>query len=130
MLKTGLIGHAETVVCAANTAMAAGSGLAPVFATPCMVALMEEACYTSVIPFLAEGQGTVGTKLNISHESATPIDMKVWADSELKEVDRRRLVFSVTVYDECGVIGRGTHERFIIDNEKFINRANSKGRAK
>lgn len=129
MIEIGLKGYAETVVCEANTAMAAGSGLAPVFATPKMVALMEEACFRSVSPFLADGQGTVGTKLNISHDAATPIGMKVWVESVVTEVDRRRLVFTVTAYDECGIIGKGIHERFIIDNDKFIAKANSKGKA-
>ena len=129
MIEIGIKGRAETIVREYNTAMAVGSGLAPVFATPKMIALMEEACFKSVEPFLEVGQGTVGTKINVSHDAATPIGMKVWVESVLTEVDRRKLVFSVTAYDECGVIGKGTHERFIIDNEKFIAKANSKGKA-
>lgn len=72
-----------------------GSGLVDVFATPMMVALIEQTCYESVLPQLDEGQGTVGTLVNVSHVSATPIGMRVWCDSELVDVDRRRLVFSV-----------------------------------
>ena len=81
----------------------------------------------SVAPYLGEGEGTVGTKLEISHDAATPLGMKVWAESELIEIDRRRLVFEVKAFDECGQIGAGRHERFIINNEKFIAKANAKG---
>ena len=92
-----------------------------------MVGLMEQAAQMSVAPYLAEGEGTVGTKLEISHDAATPLGMKVWAESELIEIDRRRLVFEVKAFDECGQIGAGRHERFIINNEKFIAKANAKG---
>jgi predicted thioesterase len=79
-----------------------------------------------VLPHLDEGQGTVGTLVNVSHVSATPIGMRVWCDSELVEVDRRRLVFSVKAYDEAGLIGEGTHERFIIDSAKFMEKLKAK----
>jgi predicted thioesterase len=126
MLETGIKGHKETVVNHNNTAVFAGSGELEVFATPAMVALMEQACQESVAPLLEEGKGTVGTHLNISHDAATPVGMKVWVDTELVEIDRRHLVFSVKAYDETGLIGQGTHDRFIIDNEKFIAKANAK----
>ena len=129
-MEIGLKGRAETVVDHSNTAKFAGSGELDVFATPNMTALMEQAAAASVAPFLEEGQGTVGTKLCISHDAATPIGMRVWAEAELTEIDRRRLVFSVTAYDECGVIGKGTHERFIIQNEKFLKKVYEKGGAK
>ena len=103
-----------------------GSGLVEVFATPMMVALIEQTCLESVLPHLEEGQGTVGTLVNVSHVSATPIGMRVWCESELVEVDRRRLVFKVKAYDECGLIGEGTHERFIIDNAKFMEKIKAK----
>jgi predicted thioesterase len=93
-----------------------------------MIALMEQTCAESVAPLLPEGQSTVGTHLNVSHCSATPIGMEVWCDSELIEVDRRRLVFKVKAYDSCGLIGEGEHERFIIDNAKF--QANTESKAK
>ncbi len=83
-----------------------------------MIALMEQAAYTSVAGELEEGQGTVGTLMNVSHISATPVGMEVTAKSELVKVDGRKLVFHVEAYDERGKIGEGEHERFIIDNEK------------
>jgi predicted thioesterase len=125
-LEIGLKGRSETVVEESNTAAAVGSGLVPVFATPYMIALMENAAANTVAPHLEAGQGTVGTHLNVSHEAATPIGMKVWAEALLKEVDGKRLVFEVTAYDEAGVIGRGSHERFIINTEKFLAKCEAK----
>ena len=104
-----------------------GSGLVDVFATPMMVALIEQTCLESVLPHLDEGQGTVGTLVNVSHVSATPIGMRVWCESELTEVDRRRLVFKVKAYDEAGLIGEGTHERFVIDSARFMEKLKTKG---
>ena len=109
-----------------NTAAAAGSGGLQVFGTPFMVALMEKAAWSSIAPHLAPGDSTVGTKVNISHLSATPVGMKVWCECELVDMDRRRLVFEVTAYDERGVIGQGTHERFIINKEKFQSKVDQK----
>ena len=97
-----------------------GSGALKVFATPSMVALMEKAAGESVQPFLEEGQGTVGTLMNVKHLAATPLGDTVVAETELKEVDGRRLVFSVKATDSAGVIGEGVHERFIIGNERFM----------
>lgn len=125
-MEIGIKGLAETVVDHSNTAKFAGSGELEVFATPFMIALMEQAAYSSVAPYLEDGQGTVGTKLNVSHDAATPVGMKVWAESELCELDGRRLVFTVKAYDECGLIGQGTHERFIIKNDKFLAKCNAK----
>lgn len=129
-MEIGIKGCAETVVNEKNTAATVGSGTLDVFATPCMVALMEEAALSSVAPYLAEGEGTVGTKLEISHDAATPLGMKVRAESTLLEIDRRRLVFEVSAYDECGLIGKGKHERFIINAEKFLAKTNAKRDAK
>ncbi len=103
-----------------------GSGDLPVFATPCMIALMEEASQSSVAPYLEEGQGTVGTRLSVSHDAATPLGMKVWAESCLTEIDGRRLVFEVRAFDECGPIGKGSHERFIIKKQRFLEKAEAK----
>ena len=108
------------------TADRIGSGLVQVFATPMLVALMEQTCNESVTPLLEAGQGTVGTHIDISHSAATPVGMKVWCDSELVEVDRRRLVFTVKAFDECGPIGEGRHERFIIDSAKFQAKIDAK----
>ena len=126
MLETGIQGRAETVVCEQNTASTMGSGDLPVFATPCMVALMEEASLSSVAPQLEEGQSTVGTRICVSHDSATPLGMKVWAESSLTEIDGRRLVFEVCAFDECGQIGQGSHERFIIKKERFLQKTEGK----
>ena len=127
MLETGIKGHKEQIVTPEMSAARVGSGLVDVFATPMLVALVEQTCYESVFPHLEEGQGTVGTLVNISHLSATPIGKRVWCESELTEVDRRRLVFSVKAYDECGLIGEGTHERFVIDTAKFMEKLKAKG---
>ena len=126
MIETGIKGHKEQIVTPEMSAARVGSGLVDVFATPMMVALIEQTCYESVLPHLGEGQGTVGTLVNVSHVSATPIGKRVWCDSELVEVDRRRLVFSVKAYDEAGLIGEGTHERFVIDIDKFMKKLQSK----
>ena len=127
MLQPGIKGHHEQTVTPAMSAARVGSGLMEVFATPMMVALIEQTCLESVLPQLEEGQGTVGTLVNVTHVSATPVGMRVWCESELTEVDRRRLVFKVTAYDEAGLIGEGTHERFIIDNAKFMEKIKNKG---
>ena len=126
MIETGIKGHKEQIVTPEMSAARVGSGLVDVFATPMLVALVEQTCYESVLPHLEEGQGTVGTLVNISHVSATPVGKRVWCESELVDVDRRRLVFSVKAYDECGLIGEGTHERFVIDTAKFMEKLNSK----
>lgn len=105
-----------------------GSGLVQVFATPMMIALIEKTCNESVVPHLEAGQGTVGTHIDVSHCAATPVGMRVWCDSELVEIDRRRLVFAVKAYDECGLIGEGRHERFVIDSKKFQAKTEAKRR--
>ena len=123
MLKTGIKGRTELIVDEHMTASAYGSGMLDVYATPSMIALIEGTALYSVQEYLEEGAGTVGTKLVVDHVAATPIGMKVWCETELVQIDRRRLVFHADVYDECGLIGTGTHERFIIDNEKFLKNA-------
>ena len=128
MLTIGLKGHLEQTVTEEVTADRIGSGLVKVFATPMMIALIEQTCNESVVPYLDEGQGTVGTHVDVSHCAATPVGMRVWCDSELVEVDRRRLVFAVKAYDECGLIGEGRHERFIIDSAKFQAKIDAKAK--
>lgn len=122
-ITVGMKGRAEAVVNEQNTAIAAGSGTLPVFATPWMCALMEKAAWTAVAPALEEGDSTVGTKLNISHLSATPVGLKVWAESEVTLVDGKRIELKVSAYDEKGLIGEGTHERFLVTNERFLGKA-------
>ena len=128
-LKPGLKGRAETTVTPDNTAQAVGSGLVPVFATPYMIALMENAAVNAVQAALSADEGTVGTRLDVTHDAATPIGLKVWAEAELTAVEGRKLTFAVTAYDEREQIGGGVHERFIIKPEKFLVRAEGKAKA-
>lgn len=125
-LKTGLKGRAETTVTPDNTAQAVGSGLVPVFATPYMIALMENAAVNAVQSALDPGEGTVGTRLDVTHDAATPIGLKVWAEAELVAVEGRKLTFTVAAYDEREQIGGGTHQRFVIKPDKFLARAEAK----
>ena len=125
-IEIGMKGRAEAVVTQENTAQAAGSGLVPVFATPWMIALMENAAVNAVQAALAPDEGTVGTRLNVTHDAATPIGMRVWAEAEVTGVEGRKLIFAVAAYDETEKIGGGTHERFIIKTERFLARAESK----
>ena len=125
-LTVGSKGKAETVVTEANTAAAVGSGLVPVFATPYMIALLENAAVHAVQAGLEEGQGTVGTRLEVTHDAATPVGMKVWAEAELTAVEGRKLTFSVRAFDETGPIGGGVHERAVIAVDRFLARAEAK----
>ncbi len=126
MLKAGIIKEITEKVTDKNTAKTMKSGELNVYATPAMIALMEQAAYTSVADELEEGQGSVGTLMNVKHISATPVGMEVTAKSELVEIDGRRLVFQVEAFDERGKIGEGEHERFIVNNVKFQQKADSK----
>ena len=126
MLKTGIKGNGRTVVTEALTAKALGSGELPVYATPALILLAEETAWKSVADALEPGQGTVGTKLDIAHLAPTPVGRSVRCETELIELDRRRLVFSVAVFDEAGKIAEGTHERFVVDNEKFMSKADGR----
>lgn len=125
-MKTGIIGQEELIVNETNTAEALGSGSLAVFATPAMIALMEKTARLSVAPFLEDGQSTVGTLVNVKHLSASPVGMKITCRTELKEIDRRRLVFHAECSDEAGIIGEGEHERFIIDEAKFMAKTEAK----
>lgn len=125
-MEAGIKGYSELEVVFENTAKALGSGLVEVFATPAMIAMMENTAAESIMPHLEEGLGSVGTKLNVTHDAATPIGMKVHCNSELIEVDGRRLVFKVEAFDDAGKIGGGIHERFIIQTDKFLAKVNAK----
>lgn len=126
MLEKGIMGMAVITVDESNTATSLASGNLEVFSTPSMVALMEEAAWKSIASEIEMPQSTVGTLMNIKHVSATPIGMRITAESELLEIDGKRLVFSVKASDERGLIGEGIHERFIVDSDKFMSRTNSK----
>ena len=125
-MEVGICGKQTITVTEAMTAKAMGSGELPVYATPSMIALMENTAYTSVAGELEEGQGTVGTLMNVKHLAASPVGMEVTCETKLIEVDRKRLVFEVKAFDKGGCSGEGIHERFIIANEKFLNKAQSK----
>ena len=125
-LALGIKGEKKIKVDGGMTAAALGSGLLPVYSTPSLVALMENVCAESVQGYLPDGSGTVGISLDVKHTAATPVGMEVRCESELTGIDRRRLVFTVAAYDEAGEIGRGTHERVIIDNERFMEKVNAK----
>ena len=126
MLTAGIKGTQEIIVTEALTAEAFGSGTLPVYATPAMISLMENTAYQSVADYLEEGCGTVGTSLEVKHVAATPVGMRVTCETELIKVDGRALTFAVRAMDECGLIGEGVHERFVIMNEKFLAMTNSK----
>lgn len=125
-MDTGIKGFKEIIVTEELTARSMGSGNLEVYATPAMIALMEGTAAESVKSELDEGKGSVGTSIKVKHLAATPIGMRVRCESELIETSGRRLVFRVSAFDEKDKIGEGTHERFIISNDKFQSKANSK----
>ncbi|HAX40884.1 MAG TPA: thioesterase [Clostridiales bacterium] len=125
-LGRGVRGTQEELVTERNIASALGSGGLAVYATPCMITLMEYCAMESVKPYLPEGSSTVGTRLDVKHLAATPMGMTVRCETELIEVDRRRLVFLCRAYDDAGLIGEGTQERFIVDNAKFMEKTQAK----
>jgi predicted thioesterase len=125
-IEAGMAFEKEITVTGELTAEQVGSGLLAVYATPYMIALMEQVSELAVINGLAEGFGTVGTSVDVKHIAATPVGMRVTAAATLREVDGRRLVFEVTARDEREVIGNGTHERFIIQKDRFMARVKEK----
>lgn len=126
MLNIGIKGKETTIVDESNTAKTMGSGTLDVFATPAMIALMEKTAWKSVAEELEEGCGTVGIRLDITHDAPTPLGMNVTCESVLTGIDGRKLTFEIEARDERGKIGSGIHERFIIDNKKFQEKANQK----
>lgn len=119
-MNTGLSFTTTMRVSAEVTAEYIGSGDLAVLATPAMCALMENAAMMAVAPHLEEGQTTVGTALNIEHSRATKVGAVVTATAVLTEVNGRELKFNIAARDEVGVIGEGTHTRFIVNREKFM----------
>jgi fluoroacetyl-CoA thioesterase len=128
MIEVGMKNRAETVVSDANTAATVGSGALRVFGTPYMIALIESAALTLMQKELPDGKGSVGTRIAVSHDAPTPVGMKVWADVEVTAVSANGKIvdFAATAYDETGVIGRGTHQRAVIDNARFLEKTNAK----
>ena len=121
-LQSGIKNEKSIVVTEELTASKVGSGLLPVYATPSMIALMENTCADCVQPYMQEGDGTVGTSVDIKHVSATPVGKKVRCECTLTEINGKKLVFEVNAYDDKGLIGTGTHKRAIINNEAFMAR--------
>lgn len=125
-ITIGMTGSASTVVEREDTACEVGSGSLLVYATPCMVAIMEGAACEAIAPALKEEKTSVGTELNISHISATPVGLEVRAEAEVTEVDGNTITFRVTAYDEAGKIGEGTHKRVVVTSQRFLDKAYSK----
>ncbi len=125
-ITIGMTATATTTVVTENTAKVMKSGALDVFATPAMCALMEEAAQAAVAPVLESGQGTVGISLSITHDAPSPLGATITATAEVTAVDGRKITFTITATDNHGHIGKGTHERFIIDNEKFMAKVTEK----
>ncbi len=125
-MEVGMKNTATEIVAEQNTATKLGSGLLPVYATPAMIALMEKCAAECVAPSLEEGKTSVGTLLNVKHISASPVGIKITCTATLTEIDGRRLVFRVEASDEKGLIGEGTHERFIVDCDRFLAKCQNK----
>lgn len=126
MLEIGMNHKTLRTVEPQYTAASMKSGLLEVLATPIMIAWMEECCMECVQPQLEEGFGTVGTLVNVTHEAPTPVNGEVTINCFLRQVDGRRLVFAVEASDKGGIIGRGSHERFIVNGAKFQEKCDKK----
>ncbi len=122
----GLKGEARTVAEREDTAQEVGSGSLLVYATPCMVALMEGAACDAIADQLSEDKTSVGIYLEISHISATPVGLEVWAEAEVTAVDGNTITFQVTAFDEAGKIGEGTHKRAIVNSQRFLDKTYAK----
>ena len=125
-MEIGLKHREEITVTPDKSAKIIGSGNVDVFGTPAMIGLMEYTAARCVAPYLPEGKTTVGCKVHIDHSSPTPIGMRVWCEVEVVEADDKFIEFNVAVWDECGEVGSGTHERAVIDFEKFTAKTNGK----
>lgn len=125
-ITVGMKGQVSTLVEKEDTAAEVGSGSLLVYATPCMVALMEGAACEAITECLDEDKTTVGTELNISHLSATPVGLEVRAEAEVTAVEGKVITFQVTAYDEAGKIGEGTHKRCVVPVQRFLDKAYSK----
>ncbi len=123
---TGLTGEIEHLVTDQDTASRWGSGLVPVFSTPSLVGLMESAAVKALEGRLPSGQTTVGARIDVRHLAATPVGMKVHAKAELTAVEGRKLIFKVQAWDEAELIGEADHERYVIDEARFVARVEAK----
>lgn len=125
-ITVGMKAEARTCVEREDTAAEVGSGSLLVYATPCMVALMEGAACEAIADAVPEGKTTVGIELNIAHLSATPVGLEVWAEAEVTVVEKNIITFKVTAFDEAGKIGEGTHKRCMITAQKFLEKTYEK----
>ena len=125
-ISTGIIGKAQINVTEKELAVNVGSGSLEVFATPVMVMLMEKAACICVAEYMENDETTVGTEMNVKHVSASPVGSDITAEAELTEVNGREFTFSVKAYDNAGLIGEGTHKRFLVFGEKFTAKAKAK----
>lgn len=125
-IKVGLTGQATTVAEREDTAQQVGSGELLVYATPCMVALMEGAACAALEGALPQGQTTVGTMLDIRHTAATPVGLEVRAEAEVTAVEGRTITFALRAFDESGQIGHGTHQRVVVNSQKFLEKTYEK----
>lgn len=125
-LQLGMTAEKSEEVTENNTAIKYGSGGVAVYATPAMIGIMEGTCLAAVDPFLPEGMSTVGIHLDVKHMAATPVGMSVRATAKLIEISGKRLTFTVEAYDNKEKIGEGTHQRYIIDLAKFLQKAQEK----
>ena len=125
-ITVGMKGEVVTQVEREDTAAEVGSGSLLVYATPCMVALMEGAACEAIASALPEGQTSVGTELNIKHVSATPVGLEVRAEAEVTAVDGKVITFEIKAFDEAGLIGDGTHKRAVINAQRFLERTYGK----
>ena len=125
-ITVGMQGEAATLVEREDTALEVGSGSLLVYATPCMVALMEGAACEAIAPALEEGKTSVGIELSISHIAATPVGMEVRAEAHVTSVEKNIITFEVTAYDEQGKIGEGVHKRAVVSAQKFLEKTYAK----
>ncbi len=125
-IKPGVVGEKSMTVTEAQSARHLGSGTVRVFATPAMIALMEQAAVEAIDRLLPEGKASVGTALNVRHLAATPVGQQVRARAEVTAVEGRQVTFNVQAWDESELIGEGTHTRFVIDLDRYWQRVNAK----
>ena len=125
-ITVGMKGEAASFVEREDTAQEVGSGSLMVYATPCMVALMEGAACEAIADALPDNKTTVGTELNSKHLSATPVGLDVRAEAEVIAVEGSTITFQVTAYDEAGKIGEGTHKRVVVSSQRFLDKAYDK----
>ena len=125
-ITIGMKGKVSALVEREDTALEVGSGSLLVYATPCMVALMEGAACEAIAQALPEEKTSVGTALNITHLAATPVGLEVYAEAEVTEIEGNTITFALTAYDETGKIGEGSHKRAIITTQRFLDKVYSK----